>query len=183
MTTPTKETFTLPEAAVDYAVKGWPVFPVWGAREDGGCACPKRLDCPDAAKHPILSGGFEKATTDPEIVAAYWTKYPTANIGMPTGRRSGFVVLDVDLKHGGFEALAALINAYGEWTETSTVKTGGGGLHFFFEYPTDGPETRNSSGELGPGIDVRGEGGYVLLPPSVHATRRVYEWEGGELDG
>ncbi len=173
----TSGTGTLLDAALDYAARGWPVFPVWGAREDGGCYCPEGLDCPDAAKHPIYSGGFERATTDAEVLAAYWTRYPKANIGMPTGRRSGVLVVDVDMKHGGFETLAALIHKYGEWPRTTAVRTGGGGMHFFFEYPQGGVEIRNSAGKLGPGLDVRGEGGYVLLPPSVHATRRCYEWE------
>lgn len=99
---------------------------------------------------------------------------------MATGSRSGVVVVDVDFDKGGFETLTALIYQHEEWPVTPAVRTGGGGLHFFFRHP-EGAEIRNDAGKkFGPGIDVRGEGGYVLLPPSTHATRRVYEWEGGE---
>lgn len=170
---------TMVEAAVHYAEKGWPVFPVWGAREDGGCACPKGLDCPNPAKHPVshmAPSGLKSATTDLDIVRAWWERKDPPNIGLPTGRRSGVLVVDVDMKSGGFETLATLINAYGGWPRTTAVRTGGGGMHFFFDYP-QGVEIGNSAGTLGPGLDVRGEGGYVLLPPSVHATRRCYEWE------
>ena len=171
------------EAALGYARRGWPVFPVWHPTEDGGCACPKGLDCSSPAKHPmgdLVSKGLKNATTDPDVVRAWWTRRPRANIGMATGRRSGVLVVDIDLDKGGFETLAALIHRHEEWPEAPAVRTGGGGLHFFYQNPK-GAEIRNdASRKLGPGIDVRGEGGYVLLPPSTHATRRVYEWEGGE---
>ena len=167
------------EAALYYANVGWPVFPVWGSTEEGGCACRKGLDCPRPAKHPITDRGFKDATTDRETIRRWWTRWPQANIGMPTGRRSGLLVIDVDSGKEGFENLAALIHCYGEWPETLTVRTGGEGMHFLFRYPPD-TEIRNDEGrKLGSGIDVRGEGGYVLLPPSVHATRRAYEWVEG----
>lgn len=170
----------LGDAALSYARNGVPVFPVWSPTENGGCACPKGLDCPRPAKHPITSRGFKDATTDPDIVRVWWTRHPRANIGMPTGSESGLLVVDVDLDKGGFETLAALVHRHRELPETPTVRTGGGGLHLFFQYPADA-EIRNDTGrKLGPGIDVRGEGGYVLLPPSVHATRRAYEWAGGQ---
>lgn len=166
---------TMLEAALSYARQGRPVFPVWSPTEGGGCACPRGLDCPSPAKHPITTNGFKDATTDRARIITWWTEHPEANIGMPTGRRSGLFVVDVDIDRGGFETLAALIHRHKEWPDPPTVLTGGGGVHFFFRYPT-GVEIRNSTGKLGPGIDVRGEGGYVLLPPSVHATRRSYEW-------
>ena len=168
------------EAALGYARSGWPVFPVWHPTENGGCSCPSGLDCPSPAKHPmgdLVPRGLKHATTDPDIIRAWWTRRPQANIGMATGRRSGVVVIDVDLDKGGFETLAALIHQHEEWPVTPAVRTGGGGLHFFFCYP-EGAKIRNDAGrKLGPGLDVRGEGGYVLLPPSTHATRRIYEWQ------
>ena len=171
------------EAALGYARRGWPIFPVWYPTADGGCACPKGLDCPSPAKHPmgdLVPRGLKNATTDPDLIRAWWTRRPGANIGMATGPRSGVVVVDVDIDKGGFETLAALIHQHEEWTRTPTVRTGGGGLHLYFQYP-EGAEIRNDAGrKLGPGIDVRSKGGYVLLPPSKHATRRVYEWEANE---
>jgi hypothetical protein len=167
------------EAALAYAEMDWPVFPVWNPSQDGGCACPKGLDCPSPAKHPLgdlVPRGVKNATTDPDTIRNWWTRRPEANIGLATGKPSGLIVLDVDPDKGGFEALSALIRRYGPLPETFVVYTGGGGLHFYFNHP--GGHVPNSSGTVGPGLDIRGDGGYVLLPPSVHATRRDYGWQG-----
>jgi putative DNA primase/helicase len=167
------------EAAVHYARNDIPIFPVWNPTENGGCACPKGLDCSQPAKHPIgplVPHGLQDATTDPEQVRQWWTRYPAANIGMPTGAWTGAVVLDVDPDKGGFDSLLALVRRYGVLPKTRVVHTGGDGLHFYFEHP--GIYTRNSAGKLGPGLDLRGDGGYVLLPPSVHAKNRTYAWQG-----
>ena len=167
------------EAALYYASLGWPVFPVWGSTEEGGCACPKGLDCSNPAKHPLgdlVPRGVKDATTDLDIIRAWWTRCPEANIGLATGKGSGLIVLDVDPDKGGFETLSALIRRHGPLPETFVVHTGGGGLHFYFRHP--GGKVSNSSGMIGPGLDIRGDGGYVLLPPSVHATSRDYAWQG-----
>jgi hypothetical protein len=123
----------------------------------------------------MVSGGFKKATTDLDAIRFWWTRWPKSNIGMPTGAWSGVVVLDVDPDKGGFETFQALIRRYGVLPSTRVVHTGGGGLHFYFVHP--GIYTRNSAGKLGPGLDIRGDGGYVLLPPSVHAENRTYSWQ------
>jgi hypothetical protein len=91
---------------------------------------------------------------------------------MPTGNRSGWVVVDVDPKHGGYDSLAELHEEGHELPLTATIKTGGGGVHHYLRYP-EGVEIRNSAGKLGPGLDIRGEGGYVIVPPSV--TEGPYE--------
>jgi hypothetical protein len=83
------------------------------------------------------------------------------------------VVLDVDSRAGGSESLAKLQRANGPLPRTARWCTGGGGMHIFFRY-RDGEEMRNSAGLLGPGLDVRGEGGYVVVPPS--RTQSAYEW-------
>ena len=91
------------EAALGYARHHWPVFPVWHPTEGGGCACPKGLDCPSPAKHPmgdLVPRGLKHATTDPDVIRAWWTRRPRANNGVPTGRRSGIVVVDIDLDKG-----------------------------------------------------------------------------------
>jgi putative DNA primase/helicase len=169
----------LMEAALHYARNEVPVFPVWNPTENGGCACSEGLDCSRAAKHPIgplVPHGLRDATKDPERVREWWTSYPEANIGMPTGAWSGVVVLDVDPENGGFESFMALVRRYGILPKTRVAHTGGGGLHFYFEWP--GFYTRSSAGKMGPGLDFRGDGGYVLLPPSVHAKNRTYAWQG-----
>lgn len=97
-------------------------------------------------------------------IKAWWERWPTANVGVPTGQSSGLLVLDVDARGGGPQSLAALERENGPLPPTARSRTGGGGLHIFFRYPT-GEEVRNSAGLLGPGLDVRGKGGYVVVPP------------------
>ena len=129
--------------------------------------------CEPGGKRPLTYNGFWDASADPRRVAAWWRRWPGANLGVPTGERSGLLVLDVDPGAGGPESLAALERAHGPLPRTATARTGGGGMHVFFEYPA-GEEVRNSAGKLGPGLDVRGEGGYVVVPPS--RTLGAYEW-------
>jgi putative DNA primase/helicase len=166
------------EAALHYAHNDIPIFPVWNPTENGGCACPKGLDCSRPAKHPIgflAPHGLHDATPDPDQIREWWGQYPMANIGMPTGKWTGVVVLDVDPEKGGFDSLQALIRRHGVLPWTRVAHTGGGGLHFYFEHP--GIYTRSSAGKIGRGLDFRGDGGYVLLPPSVHAKNRTYAWQ------
>ena len=101
---------------------------------------------------------------------------------MPTSashaaKGSGIVVLDVDTpRHGGDESLAFLEEKHSAVARYATmVLTGGGGTHYFFKHP--GVKVPNSAGRVGPGIDIRGDGGYVLVPRSNHASGRQYEWE------
>jgi hypothetical protein len=94
-------------------------------------------------------------------------------VAIPTGKKSGVVVLDVDVDDGGPESLAKLEHAGAPTPKTARARTGGGGIHVFFRYPR-GTEIRNSAGLLGPGLDVRGEGGYVVVPPS--RTQSYYQW-------
>jgi len=97
---------------------------------------------------------------------------PSANIGLATGRA---IVLDVDPRHGGDVSLCALEAEHGPLPRTCRSITGGGGEHIFFKSP-DGVEIRNSAGDLAPGLDIRGAGGYIVAPSSVHASGRSYEW-------
>ncbi|MEA3276573.1 MAG: bifunctional DNA primase/polymerase [Pseudomonadota bacterium] len=146
-------------AALAYAARGHPVFP---------CGADKR---------PLTQHGFKDATTDEVRIRAWWAEHPSALIGMPTGDASGLWVLDVDNKNGvdGAETLYQLERAHGELPGTVQALTPTGGQHIYFALPNDG-EIRNSAGKLGPGLDVRGSGGYVILPPS-RANGRGYEWE------
>lgn len=125
-----------------------------------------------ADKKPYTKNGFKDATTDLVRINLYWNKYPSANPAMPTGERSGVFVFDVDKDRWGFGSLESLEKRYGKLPATYTVKTGGGGLHYYFNLPAD-VEIRNSNDDIGRGLDVRGEGGYVLLPGSI--TEGAYE--------
>src|SRR5215211_1722469 len=144
------------KAALAYAGRGVPVFP-----------------CERGAKRPLTPNGHWDATTDRRAIERWWRRQPSANIGLPTGKKSGFVVLDVDVDDGGLESLAKLERAGVPVPKTARTRTGGGGIHVFFRYPGS-TEIRNSAGLLGPGLDVRGEGGYVVVPPS--RTRGLYRW-------
>jgi len=150
---------TILSAALKYTVKV-PVFP----------GDPK-------TKRPLVKHGFKDASKDQEQIRAWWTRWPDAIICMPTGRASGFIVLDIDVKNGqdGRAALAELERQHGPLPKTLTAETPSGGLHLYFTMPDTDPPLGNSAGKLGPGIDVRGEGGYIVLPPS-RINGRAYKW-------
>jgi hypothetical protein len=143
-------------AALAYSRRGIPVFP-----------------CEPGGKKPLTYNGFWDATTDAPHLSAWWRRWPDANVGVPTGEQSGLLVLDVDSDAGGPDSLALLERLYDPLPRTAKARTGGGGVHVFFRYPA-GEMVRNSAGKLGPGLDVRGEGGYVVVPPS--RTQSAYEW-------
>ena len=143
-------------AALAYAKRGVPVFP-----------------CEPGGKRPLTRNGFWDATTEVGRVEVWWARWPAANVGVPTGKRSGLLVLDADPRDGGLDSLALLERENGPFPATARARTGGGGWHAFFAYPA-GETVRNSAGMLGPGLDVRGEGGYVVVPPS--RTLSAYEW-------
>ncbi len=157
--------------ALAYAKSGLAVFPLHSIR-DGRCTCGH--DCGrDAAKHPRVKGGFKAATNDARQIEAWWRKWPDANIGIVTGAVSGIVVVDVD----GPEALATLqqlASKHEPLPKMPTAKTARG-WHFYFRHPHADliiPCTARD------GIDIRADGGYVVAPPSVHATGHVYQWCG-----
>ncbi len=159
------------DAALEYATRGIAVFPVWSVDAEGRCGCGAR-DCQNAGKHPLgalVPHGLKDATADAATIRQWWRKYPDANIGVPTGAASGLVVLDAD----GGDGLASL-KALGTPATTWLAKTGRG-WHQFFRHPGDGVAIGNRAG-LCPDLDVRGDGGYVVVPPSQHASGRRYAW-------
>lgn len=106
----------------------------------------------------------------------WFRKWPEGNVGIVTGAISGLVVLDIDPKHGGDESLSDQVREYGPLPRTVEAQTGGGGRHLYFAHP--GGVVRNQVG-LAPGIDLRGDGGCVVAPPSLHASGRHYRWVEG----
>jgi len=151
-------------AAHVYASAGWPVFPTCG-------------------KQPYTQNGLKDATCSAATIAQWWQKWPTANVAILTGEISGLVVLDIDLGQGrdydGYTSLSRLQELYGILTTTLMCQSGGGGYHFYYRFPA-GKRVRNKTGLAGlAGIDVRGEGGYIIAPPSVHpSTGQIYAWRG-----
>lgn len=165
---------TMLDAALGYAGRGLFVFPLHGVRADGACTC-GRHDCGSVGKHPRTPNGLKDATTDPGQIRDWWTRWPDANVGIRTGAESGIVVLDVDAKNGGLDSLDALLYEHGPLPRTPGTLTGGGGRHILFRHP--GHEVRNSASKLRPGLDIRGDGGYVVVPPSIHASGARYRWD------
>ncbi len=140
----------------------------------GVCSCGRGAECRTPGKHPRIKEWEKAATTDATQIARWWQKWPRANIGAAMGGAQRLVVVDVDPKSGGNASLHDLAAAHGdEWLNTLHVETGSRGSHFYFFYP-ETVELRNSASKIAPGIDIRGEGGQVILPPSRHASGRRY---------
>ena len=159
--------------ALDYAARGWPVFPLHSVR-DGRCSC-GRADCPSPGKHPQTAHGLKDASRDPNTLRAWWVRWSDANIGILTGNPSGLLVVDVDPRSGGDDTLADLEARHGPLPETVEALTGGGGRHVFFKHP--GFHVKARTNALGDGLDIKGDGGYVVASPSVHISGRPYAWE------
>jgi hypothetical protein len=131
--------------------------------------------CEPGAKRPLTRNGHWDATTDSRVIERWWKRWPSANVGIPTGKKSGVVVLDVDMDAGGLDSLAKLERTGTPIPKTARARTGGGGIHVFFRNPR-GTKIRNSAGLLGPGLDVRGDGGYsVLRGVRVSPRPRLHE--------
>ncbi len=149
------------DVALSYMARIWPVFPCRAADEefvdeDGIIEIL-------ATKTPLTSNGFRGATLNERIVRELWRRNPGAMIGVPTGAPIGAWVLDIDPKHGGPDTLTALEAEHGALPATLTAETTSGGRHYFFKHKAG---VRNR-GALGAGIDVRGDGGYVIAAGSV----------------
>lgn len=140
---------SLPVAARELARDGVPVFP-----------------CAPGEKTPIVASGFRRATTDAPRVAGWWRWQPRANIGIPTGAASGLIVIDVDV-HGvdGYAAYARAARAGLIPAPLATVTTPTGGQHAYF--PAVPSRVERSWAVSNAGVDCRGDGGYVIAPPSV----------------
>ncbi len=155
------------DAALTYAARGWPVFP---------CGRNKRPRIPGGR-------GFLDATCDAAQLRVWWEKWPTALIGVAAGAASGIVVIDTDIPKTaekpipGLESLKQLEQKYGKLPETLTSRTGSGGHHLIFAHPGAGiviPDKTELAGLQN--LDVRGDGGYIIVPPSGHPSGGRYEW-------
>lgn len=178
MSAPAPKVVQFKAAALAYASRfGWSVFPVHSV-VSGVCTCGDK-QCKRPGKHPVSKlapHGLKDATKDQEIIKRWWTANPSVNIGVATGAASGFFALDVDIGKGGEDSLFDLRQKCNSWPDTVSQITGSGGWHFLFTHP--GMTVLNSVEILGPGLDVRGDGGYIVVPPSEHISGRRYEWEG-----
>jgi hypothetical protein len=149
------------KAALAYQAFGWPVFPVNG-------------------KLPATTHGFKDATTDPDQAQRWWGPGSPLGVALATGKPSGVWVLDLDGPEG--EASLATLEAENGPLPATVEALTGKGRHLYFTMPGTG-DVRNSAGMVAPGIDVRGTGGYVVLPPSRHPSGRRYAWKEGRAPG
>lgn len=147
--------------ALALARRGVPVFPVNAATK-----------APRLVAHGVLD-----ATTDARLIEQWFSKLiPDAGVAAATGSRSGIVVVDVDPRHGGHDGMRDASGRLGNLPPTTRVGTPSGGYHLWCRLP-EGVEVRNSAGKIAPGVDVRGDGGYVVCPPT-RGPRGAWEWIG-----
>lgn len=154
--------------ALRYAEAGWKVLPIFGLREDGFCACGD-TNCDKIAKHPVTSlvpHAVKDASCDATKVRGWWS-VGDWNIGVACGESSGLVT-DVDGAEG-----RATLDDLEPLGETLVCETGGGGLHLWWR-----PVLGLKNARVLPGIDIKTDGGYVVVPPSVHRSGVVYSWVG-----
>lgn len=148
-------------AALAYARRGWAVFP-----------------CKVRGKAPATKNGLKDATNDPAVIRGWWREHPRANVAVVTGAAAGLFVLDVDVDpvkgEDGGASLAELERAHGSLPATAEQLTPRGGRHLLFRHP--GGKVKNSAKQLGAGLDVRGDGGYIIAAPSVHPNGGRYDW-------
>jgi hypothetical protein len=159
------------DAALEYASRGWNIFPI----TPGG-------------KTPLTPNGFKDATNETEVVRGWWTRWPSANIGLATGslysggqggiptsdiadevdrkKHDALLVIDIDPRNGG--------TVPPELPPTLTAVTGGGGLHYYYTYPLMVGDRQRFRRILQEGVDIKAEGGYIILPPSATENRYKY---------
>lgn len=145
----TNSTKTMLEAALEYAAKGWRVFP-----------------CLPGGKAPMTTNGFHDATTDTNQIQQWWSRWPDANVAVALDSLSLFVI-DIDPRNGGSTPIGL--------PETLTTLTGGGGEHYYFSYSPLAVVGRDFRKIFAQGVDIKTDGGYVLLPPSTTTT--TYRWQ------
>jgi hypothetical protein len=147
-------------AALAYLARGWSVVAI----------------VPGAKRPTVGWQPYQQAPASEDEVKGWFRHQPEAGVAIVTGAVSALLVLDVDPRHGGEESLRRLQRVHGTLPPTPEVLTGGGGRHLYFAHP--GGMVRNRVG-LMPGVDVRGDGGLVVAPPSLHPSGRRYVWVRG----
>lgn len=159
-------------AALDYASRGWRVLPIKAS-----------------SKTPLNHNGSKGATTDKKQIVDWWTNsnHDFANVGVACGKES-FFVIDIDMKNN-VDGLNSLTQHFGDkigfdFKTYLSQKTPSGGVHLLFQYPDNAETISNSVGIL-PGVDIRGDGGYIVVAPSAIRNKEgnfiMYRWNDGSL--
>lgn len=191
-------TLHLPSAALLYARQSWPVIPLHTFTAPR-CGCGRLPgkgpgQCASPGKHPRTTTGLTEATSDTATVEAWWQRWPDANIGIRTGSRAadgaGVWALDLDAGTEAADVVMRLAiehgDSVGDILNTRRARTGGGGLHLVYRFgpeqvawlASEGRTLRNQQGANGiKGVDIRGDGGYILVSPSTHKSGGRYAWE------
>jgi hypothetical protein len=150
------------DAAIAYAQLGWNVFP-----------------CKPKTKEPATKHGVKDATTDEAVIRAWWKKWPDANVALACGKSSGVYVVDVDYEEGTSEDGWKDLEEFPTLPATIRQNTPRGGAHFIYKCDENPPRNMN---KFRGGIDIRGDGYYIMLSPSVHPNGKVYAWAGSPWD-
>ena len=155
-----------------YTARGWRCFPVHTMLGNGSCSCGNPA-CTHIGKHPAVNWSSFATNVMADLLPFWSDDKPFCyNIGIATGSQSGITVIDIDNKHDGLQNWRNIAIELGEnKVDTYTVATGGGGIHLYFQY-SDAIKT--GTNVLGPGIDVRNNGGYIVAPPSLHQSGSSY---------
>ncbi|MFH0901527.1 MAG: VapE domain-containing protein [Pseudomonadota bacterium] len=161
--------------AIAYARRGWPVFPLHTPIGSAECSCgdSKCASKHRAGKHPRTEHGLTDATTDEATIRGWWSRWPDANIAIATGA-ARLLVIDVDPRSGGAASWSSLVTAHDPIGYTPTVRTGSDGDHVYLAAPSY--PVQSKAGALGPGVDIKSDGGYVVAPPSLHQSGQRYDW-------
>lgn len=162
---------SLLSAALAYAQKGWPVFPVYEPNTQG-CSCGNQ-ECEHIGKHPRTGHGWRDASTDPVVIEEWWRTWPDANVAIAMGGPGRLVALDID-GPAGEASLEELVRQHGILPTTLESLTGTG-RHILMTVP-EGVKIPPSVSVLGEKIDIRPQGTYIVAPPSLHVTGRRYRW-------
>jgi replicative DNA helicase len=163
---------------IDYATRGWQIFPCHSI-ERGRCTCKLGLKCDNPGKHPLTQHGFLDASTNINQINGWIAHWPNANWALRTGPETGFTVIDIDPRHGGYDSFARLQQQRGSMPDTLRSATGGGGRHLLYMHPL-GVQIPSVRGWL-PGVDIKSDGGYVILPEGRHKSGVPYRWINWEI--
>lgn len=161
-------------AALKFASRGLQVFPVHGIGPSGQCLCRDSAKCENQGKHPATEKGFYDASSNDAVLSVMFSRLKNPNVGLRMGwnGKISIFAIDVDPRNGG--DIKAVEAKTGPLPATWTADTGGGGHHFFFS-----SEEKIKKSKPLPGVDIQGEGSYVVVAPSLHKSGRRYSWRPG----
>lgn len=167
----------LRRAALNLSARGLRVHPLHGIAVHWHCTCSQPSKCQHPGKHPRLKAWQSKASWRDDTIGEWWDQWPNSNVGVATGHSSGVLVIHIDRFYGE-QSIASWEQAHGAFPVTWQSSTGNG-RHIWFRYPPLTDRDIGNRVDLVRGVDVRGNGGYVVAPCSQHMNGKVYQWVRG----